>query len=92
MRTLHELPRFRDRWSHLYLEMGRLDVDANGLVFQQGESSVRVPIDQLSIIMLGRGKHITHAAVKSLSQNNCLLSWTAAGWYSALRGKHRWNV
>ena len=76
MRTLHELPRFRDRWSHLYMEMGRLDVDANGLVFQQGESFVRVPIDQLSIIMLGPGSTITHAAVKSLSQNNCLLAWT----------------
>jgi CRISPR-associated protein Cas1 len=76
MRTLHELPRFRDRWSHLYMEMGRLDVDANGLVFQQGESFVRVPIDQLSIIMLGPGSTVTHAAVKSLSQNNCLLSWT----------------
>lgn len=76
MRTLHELPRFRDRWSHLYLEMGRLDVDANGLVFQQGESFVRVPIDQLSVIMLGPGSTVTHAAVKSLSQNNCLLAWT----------------
>jgi len=76
MRTLHELPRFRDRWSHLYLEMGRLDVDAEGLVFQQGESFVRVPIDQLSIIMLGPGSTVTHAAVKSLSQNNCLLAWT----------------
>lgn len=76
MRTLHELPRFRDRWSHLYLEMGRLDVEADGLVFQQGESFVKVPIDQLSIIMLGPGSTITHAAVKSLSQNNCLLSWT----------------
>ena len=76
MRTLHELPRFRDRWSHIYLEMGRLDVDANGLVFQQGESFVKVPIDQLSIIMLGPGSTVTHAAVKSLSLNNCLLSWT----------------
>lgn len=76
MRTLHELPRFRDRWSHLYLEMGRLDVDASGLVFQQGDSFVRVPIDQLSVIMLGPGSTVTHAAVKSLSQNNCLLAWT----------------
>ncbi len=76
MRTLHELPRFRDRWSHLYLEMGRLDVDATGLVFQQGDSFVRVPIDQLSVVMLGPGSTVTHAAIKSLSQNNCLLAWT----------------
>jgi len=76
MRTLHELPRFRDRWSYLFLEMGRLDVDADGLGFHQGESVVPVPIDQLSVIMLGPGSTITHAAVKSLSQNNCLLAWT----------------
>ncbi len=76
MRTLHELPRFRDRWSYLYLEMGRLDVDADGLGFHQGDSVVPVPIDQLSIVMLGPGSTVTHAAIKSLSQNNCLVAWT----------------
>jgi CRISPR-associated protein Cas1 len=76
MRTLHELPRFRDRWSYLYLEMGRLDVDADGLGFHQGNSVVPVPIDQLSVIMLGPGSTVTHAAIKSLSQNNCLVAWT----------------
>ena len=76
MRTLHELPRFRDRWSYLYLEMGRLDVDADGLNFHQGEGIIPVPIDQLSVVMLGPGSTVTHAAVKSLSRNNCLLAWT----------------
>jgi CRISPR-associated protein Cas1 len=76
MRTLHELPRFRDRWSYLYLEMGRLDVDADGLGFHQGNSVVPVPIDQLSVVMLGPGSTVTHAAVKALSRNNCLLAWT----------------
>jgi len=76
MRTLHELPRFRDRWSYLYLEMGRLDVDADGLCFHQGDSIVPVPIDQLSVVMLGPGSTVTHAAIKSLSQNNCLVAWT----------------
>jgi CRISPR-associated protein Cas1 len=76
MRTLYELPRFRDRWSYLYLEMGRLDVDADGLAFHQGNSFIPVPIDQLSVVMLGPGSTVTHAAVKSLSRNNCLLAWT----------------
>ena len=56
--------------------MGRIDVDADGLNFHQGESVTRVPIDQLSVVMLGPGTTITHAAVKSLSVNNCLLAWT----------------
>lgn len=76
MRTLHELPLFRDRWSHIYLEMGRLDNDDDGLVFEREESFMRIPTDQLSLIMLGPGSVITHAAVKSLAQNNCLLAWT----------------
>jgi len=76
MRTLHELPRFRDRWSYLYLEMGRLDVDADSLSFHQGEKITPVPIDQLAVVMLGPGSTITHAAVKSLSRNNCLIAWT----------------
>jgi len=76
MRTLYELPRFRDRWSYLYLEMGRLDVDADGLGFHQGDSVAPVPIDQLSVVMLGPGSTVTHAAIKSLSRNNCLIAWT----------------
>jgi len=76
MRTLHELPRFQDRWSYLYLEMGRLDQDAEGLVFHQAEAETPVPIDQLSLVMLGPGSTITHAAVKALANNNCLVAWT----------------
>lgn len=76
MRTLYELPRFRDRWSYIYLEMGRLDVDADSLAFHQADKATPVPIDQLSVVMLGPGSTITHAAVKALSRNNCLLAWT----------------
>jgi CRISPR-associated protein Cas1 len=76
MRTLYELPRFSDRWSYLYLEMGRLDVDADGLGFHQGDGVTAVPIDQLSVVMLGPGSTVTHAAVKALSRNNCLVAWT----------------
>ena len=100
MRTLYELPRFRDRWSYLYVEMGRLDVDADGLVFHQGDSYIPVPIDQLSVVMLGPGSTVTHAAVKSLSRSNCLLAWvgqdgvrlyaaSTGGTYSARRLIHQ---
>jgi CRISPR-associated protein Cas1 len=77
MRTLYELPRFSDRWSYLYLEMGRLDVDADGLRFERASGIVLVPVDQLSVVMLGPGTTVTHAAVKALSRNNCLLAWVA---------------
>src|SRR5262249_16737762 len=73
--TLHELPRFGDRWSYLYLEMGTLDQTAAGLAFRNKAGDRDVPIDQLSVVMLGPGTTITHAAVKALAQNNCLLAW-----------------
>ena len=78
MRTLHELPRFRDRWSYIYLEKGRMEVEGSGLKFYQKEHDgvVPIPIDQLAVVMLGPGTTITHAAVKALAQNNSLLAWT----------------
>jgi CRISP-associated protein Cas1 len=76
MRTLHELPRFSDRWSYLYLEYGALDQSANGLCFHNKGIESAVPIDQLSLLMLGPGTTVTHAAVKALALNNCLLAWT----------------
>jgi CRISPR-associated protein Cas1 len=75
MRTLHELPRFSDRWSYLYLEHGELDQQANGLVFHNTVAFTSIPIDQLGLLMLGPGTTVTHAAVKALAANNCLVAW-----------------
>jgi len=75
MRTLHELPRFSDRWSYLYLEFGELDVQDAGLVFHNKAAFTPLPINQLSLLMLGPGTTVTHAAVKTLAGNNCLLAW-----------------
>jgi CRISPR-associated protein Cas1 len=56
--------------------MGRLDLDADGLGFHQNDRSTAIPIDQLAVLMLGPGSTVTHAAIKALSRNNCLLAWT----------------
>src|SRR5262249_1441572 len=76
MRTLHELPPFKDRWSYLYLEYGTLDQSAQGLAFENRLTVTGIPIHQLSLVMLGPGTTVTHAAVKALAGNNCLLAWT----------------
>jgi len=75
MRNLHELPRFDDRWSYLYLEHGTLDQKSSGLVFHTLAGHTPLPIGQLSLIMLGPGTKVTHEAVKALARNNCLLAW-----------------
>ncbi len=75
MKTLHSLPRFEDRWSYLYLERGVLDQEDSGLVLHQQQNDTLVPIDQISLVMLGPGISVTHAAVKALAANNCLAAW-----------------
>src|SRR5271156_4771941 len=75
MKTLHSLPRFEDRWSYLYLEHGILDQQASGLILHQGQTDTLVPIDQLSLVMLGPGISVTHTAIKALAANNCLAAW-----------------
>ena len=76
MKKLHVLPKLADRWSHLYLEHGRLDQDAQSLAFwnPQGQCAA-IPIDQLALVMLGPGTTLTHAAMKALAENNCLVCW-----------------
>src|SRR5262249_48661154 len=46
------------------------------LVFENRSTLTEIPINQLSLVMLGPGTTITHAAVKALAGNNCLLAWT----------------
>lgn len=75
MKSLHELPRFQDRWSHLYLERGILDQESHGLVLHGVDSHTSIPIDQLSLLMLGPGISISHAAMHKLADNNCLVAW-----------------
>jgi CRISP-associated protein Cas1 len=76
MPDLHEVPKFEDRWSHLYLDCGRLDCDASSLAFVTEEGRSRIPIDQVSVLFLGPGSRISAAAVKLLARNNCLVCWT----------------
>jgi CRISPR-associated protein Cas1 len=76
MKHLHILPRFSDRWSHLYLEHGKLDKENDSLVLHDKEGSTPIPVDQLCVVFLGPGTSISHAAVKLLADNNCQLYWT----------------
>ena len=74
-RKLHEVPRFEDRWSHLYLEHCSVDQDDAGLCAHDKEGVTRIPISQLALLMLGPGTSVTHAAMRALAGNNCLVAW-----------------
>lgn len=75
MRDLHELPKLRDGLSYLYLERGRVEQKYKAVEFVNKEGRVMIPAAALAVLMLGPGTVITHAAVKALADNGCLVVW-----------------
>ena len=75
MKDLHVLPRFADRWPHLYLEHGRLDVDGATLSFRNKDGQTPIPICHLCVVLLGPGTTVTQAAMKAMAEHNCLVAW-----------------
>lgn len=75
MRDLHELPKLRDSLSYLYAEHCRVDQKHKAIELFDQEGSTLVPIAALTVFMLGPGTTITHAAIKALADNGCLVNW-----------------
>jgi CRISPR-associated protein Cas1 len=76
MRDLHELPKLRDGLSYLYLERGRIEQKHKAVEFVDKEKGrTMIPAAALAVLMLGPGTSITHAAVKALADNGCLVVW-----------------
>lgn len=69
------MPKIRDGWSHLYVEHCRVDRDNNAIVLHDERGRVPVPCATLSLLILGPGTSITHAAVSVLADNGCLVIW-----------------
>jgi len=76
LKDLHLLPRVRDSWSYLYVEHCRVDQEARAIALHDKNGIVPVPCATLTTLMLGPGTSITHAAVRALADNGCLLLWT----------------
>ncbi len=75
MRDLHELPKLRDSLSYLYLEHCRIEQKHKAVEFVDQEGRAMIPAAALSVLMLGPGTSVTHAAIKSLADNGCLVVW-----------------
>jgi CRISPR-associated protein Cas1 len=75
MRDLHELPKLRDSMSYLYLEHGRIEQKYKAVEFLDERGRTMVPAAALTVLMLGPGTTITHAAVRALADNGCLIVW-----------------
>jgi len=74
--TLHDLPRFDDKLTYLYIEHAIVEQDklAVAIRYEDG-STTAIPAASLAVLLLGPGTTLTHAAVKTLADNNCQVLW-----------------
>lgn len=72
---LHELPRLRDSLSYHYIEHAIVDRKQNAIEYIQESGRTLVPIASISLIMLGPGTSLSHAAMKVLMENGCSILW-----------------
>ena len=76
-RDLHELPKLRDSLSYLYVEHAILNQKQKAIEYIKKEQGrTLIPIANLSVLILGPGTSITHAAVKALADNGCTILWS----------------
>lgn len=76
LKDLHLLPKVRDSWSYLYVERAKIDQEAKAIAIHDATGKVPVPCAALTTLMLGPGTSITHAAIRALAENGCLVIWS----------------
>lgn len=75
MKDLRILPKVRDSWSYLYVERARIDQEDKGICLHDERGRVHVPCASLSLLMLGPGTTVTHAAILTMAEAGCLVAW-----------------
>lgn len=73
--NLHDLPRLRDSLSYHYIEHAIVDRKQNAIEYIQESGRTLVPIANISVILLGPGTSLSHAAMKILMENGCSIVW-----------------
>ena len=74
---LESLAPAKDRWTPLYLEHGRLEVDDSSVQWLGSDGlRCRLPVATISALLLGPGTTVTHAAVKACADSNTPICWT----------------
>lgn len=75
MINLQEIPRFGGKLSFLYVEHAVIEQEDQAISFWQETGTVSVPVASLATILLGPGTKVSHAAMRTLAENNCLVIW-----------------
>lgn len=76
---LETLTPAKERWTPIYLEHGRLEVDDSSVKWIGADRTVlRIPVATVSALLLGPGTTITHAAIKACADCNTPVCWVGA--------------
>ncbi|WP_218080943.1 type I-E CRISPR-associated endonuclease Cas1e [Anthocerotibacter panamensis] len=76
LKSLRILPKVRDSWSFLYIDHCRVEQEAKAIAIYDQKGKTPVPCATLNLLMLGPGTSITHAAIRALAENGCMVAWT----------------
>lgn len=79
MQDYRSLPKLRDSISHLYVEHAIVDREAQAIALHDKDGVTSVPASSLTLLLLGPGTSITHAAIKVLADSGCLTVWGGEG-------------
>lgn len=91
-KDLKELPKLRDSISYLYVEHSIIDQNESSIIMHRGSDDIPVPVSSLTCLMLGPGTNITHAAIKTATENGCMIVWcgeNCARFYASGQGETR---
>jgi CRISPR-associated protein Cas1 len=69
------LPKFRDSLSFLYFEHCKIEQSSSAIAAVDEKGEVHIPIAALSVLLLGPGVSITHAAVKCCADHGATILW-----------------
>ncbi len=75
MRDLQQLPKLADSLSYLYAEHCVVEKSQQAIELFDQAGATLVPAAALTVLLLGPGTKITHAAVKTLADNGCAIVW-----------------
>ena len=91
-RDLNQLPKLRDSLSFLYIERAVIEQDDLSIVVLRNDERIPVPIAAMTVLLLGPGVRITHAAIKAICDNGCTVIWCgefASRFYAVGMGETR---
>ena len=75
MKDFQELPRLRDSISYIYLEHAIIEQDDQSIVAICKDGRIPIPVAATTCLLLGPGTSITHAAIRTIGENGCMVIW-----------------